>query len=471
MTLASRGWPTIMSASEDDIGSFDPRAWGAVAAVPAPEVKKDVPPPPAKARKPIGGVLPYALSALVLAGGLGAATAMRAPSVPVHEKTAAALPTEVAANGSAAATEAVVQTSRRVLNLKGSGELREALVANGIDAAQSEAAARAGLAILGGAGGELRAEMMITGSKPAKLQRLALSFADSSGAVVEQAADGSFAGRKVAAQLSTVIFVRRGQMGDDNFYTSAVAAGVTDSLISDFANAFVYDFNFQTEIRAGDVFEAAFEQNLNATGQTVGAPRLLYASMATSDKSKQLYRYQAPGEEAGWFDGNGRSIKRSFMRTPVEGARITSKFGPRFHPVLHYTRLHGGTDFAAPVGTPIYAAANGVITSASPSTCAGNMVIMKHDNGWETRYFHLSRYADGLVAGLRVNQGFTVGFVGNTGTCTTGPHLHYEVHINGEKVDPQSIPTEAGVALSGDGLKAFLKERDRIDVARARYTG
>jgi murein DD-endopeptidase MepM/ murein hydrolase activator NlpD len=139
--------------------------------------------------------------------------------------------------------------------------------------------------------------------------------------------------------------------------------------------------------------------------------------------------------------------------------------------VLHYTRLHGGTDFAAPIGTPIFAAANGVVTTASPSSCAGNMVIVKHDNGWETRYFHLVRYADGVVAGLRVNQGFTIGYVGTTGICTTGPHLHYEVHIDGEKVDPQGIQTEEGRALGGDELKAFLKERDRIDVARARYAG
>lgn len=451
-----------MSANEDNVASFDPRAWAGEAAPPKP---------PALSVKPARSgpsVLPYAASAAVLIAGLATATAMRAPVVPVHEAT---ILDAVAENGMAPVAEAASKVSRRVLNLKNSSELREALVANGIDPAQSEAAAKAGLTILGSAGSELRAEMIIAGDKPPKLQRLALSFADSSGAVVEQAADGSFSARKVAAQLSTVIVVRRGQMGDDNFYASAVAAGVTDSLISDFANAFVYDFNFQTEIKAGDVFEAGFEQNLNAQGQAVGAPSLLYASMTTSAKSKQLYRFQAPGEDAGWFDGNGRSIKRSFMRTPVEGARVTSKFGPRFHPVLHYTRLHGGTDFAAPVGTPVYAAANGVIVSATPSGCAGNMVIMKHDNGWETRYFHLSRYGEGVVAGARFSQGYTIGDVGNTGTCTTGPHLHYEVHIDGQKTDPQSIPTEAGVALSGDGLKAFLLERDRIDVARARYTG
>ena len=362
--------------------------------------------------------------------------------------------------------------SRRVLNLKDSSELRDALIANGLNAAEGDAAAKAALGQIGDTRAEMRAEMTIEGAgAESRLQRLAVSFADSSGAIVARQPDGSFSASKVAASLSTDIYVRRGQMDGDNFYSSAVAAGVTDSLIADFANAFVYDFNFQTEIQAGDVFEAAFEQQINAAKQPVGPPKLLYASMTTSTKSRQLYRFQPPGEEAGWFDGNGRTIKRSFMRTPIEGAHVTSKFGMRFHPVLHYTRLHGGTDFAAPIGTPIYAAAAGIVTSASPSSCAGNMVIIKHDNGWETRYFHLSRYADGVVAGLRVNQGFTVGFVGVTGICTTGPHLHYEVHINGEKVDPQSIPTEEGKALAGDALKAFFRERDRIDVARAHYVG
>lgn len=159
------------------------------------------------------------------------------------------------------------------------------------------------------------------------------------------------------------------------------------------------------------------------------------------------------------------------MRTPIEGARITSNFGMRFHPVLHYTRLHGGTDFAAPIGTPIYASADGVVTSASPSSCAGNMVIIQHKDGMETRYFHLSRYADGVVAGFQVKQGFTIGYVGTTGVCTTGPHLHYEVHINGEKVDPMTVVSDAGrKALEGTILAAFKQQRDRVDVARARQT-
>lgn len=362
--------------------------------------------------------------------------------------------------------------SERIVNLSSPAGLRSALIANGIDAASADAAARAALGAMGKRQDEVRAVIALEKQGTAtRLVRLDASFMDSSGAVVTAQPDGTFAARPVAASLSTRIVVARGEMNDTDFYSSAVAAGVTDSLISTFAQAFVYDFNFQTEIKAGDVFEAAFEQNVNAGGQDVGPPRLLFASLTTSDKARAVYRFQPPGEEEGWFDGNGRTVRRSFMRTPVDGARITSHFGMRFHPVLHYTRLHGGTDFAAPIGTPIYAVAGAVVTTSSPSACAGNMVILQHDNGWETRYFHLLRYAPDIHPGLHVEQGHQLGVVGTTGTCTTGPHLHYEVHIKGEKVDPESIPTEQGKILAGDALKAFLKERDRIDVARARYSG
>lgn len=362
--------------------------------------------------------------------------------------------------------------TQHILNLANSASLRDALIANGISADQADAASRSVLAAIGNKGGEVRAVISVEQhGAQAKLIRLEASFADSSGAVASALPDGTFTANAIAASLNSQIVVARGEMNDTDFYSSAVAAGVTDSLITPFAQAFVYDFNFQTEIKAGDIFEAAFEQKVNANGQPVGPPRLLYGSMTTSDKARAVYRFQPSGENEGWFDGNGRSVRRSFMRTPVDGARITSSFGMRFHPVLHYTRLHGGTDFAAPVGTPIYATAGGTIEVANPSSCAGNMVIMKHDNGWETAYFHMAHYAPDIHVGERVEQGHQLGVVGVTGICTTGPHLHYEVHINGGKVDPEQIPTEQGETLKGDILKAFLKERDRIDLARARYAG
>lgn len=360
--------------------------------------------------------------------------------------------------------------SERTVNLASLAGLHNALIANGISSGEADTAVRAILDIVGGRPGEIRAAFWLTQmGKITRLARLDVSFADSSGAIVTAAPGDRFIARSVAPSLDTRIINVRGEMNDTDFYSSAVAAGVTDSLISTFAQAFVYDFNFQTEIKAGDVFEAVFEQKVNDSGQDVGPPRLLFASMITSEKAKQVYYYRPAGEKEGWFDGNGRSIRRSFMRTPVDGARITSHFGMRFHPVLHYTRLHGGTDFAAPVGTPIYATAGGTVEIAKPSSCAGNMVIIRHDNGWETAYFHMDHYAVDIHAGERVEQGHELGVVGTTGVCTTGPHLHYEVHIDGEKVDPESIPTEQGEALKGDSLKAFFKERDRIDVARVRY--
>ena len=154
------------------------------------------------------------------------------------------------------------------------------------------------------------------------------------------------------------------------------------------------------------------------------------------------------------------------MRTPVDGARISSQFGYRTHPILGYTKLHKGTDFAAPTGTPIYAAGDGVIQVAAPRGAAGNFISLQHDNGWRTTYMHLNSFAAVSAPGARVTQGTEIGQVGTTGR-STGPHLHFEVYIDGEPVDSMTIAVEQGVALTGEALKAFARERDRIDTVRA----
>lgn len=358
---------------------------------------------------------------------------------------------------------------RRALQLTNAGELRAALERFGLAPEMAAKVAAEATPALS-AQGEIHAVLEMTGT-PGKLTfiRLEASNPDSSGAIVRMAEGGALATSRVAAQISERIAVMHGIMDGDSFYSSAVGVGVPNVLISPFAKALAFDFDFQREVAAGDAFELAFSQPVNARGEAMGTPVLLYASLTTQTKSASVYRFQQPGSAEEWFDASGRTVARSLMRTPVDGARITSKFGMRFHPVLHYTRLHGGVDFAAPIGTPIYAAAAGTVTSASPSKCAGNMVIIQHDKGMETRYFHLSRYADGLHPGEAVAQGFTIGYVGTTGTCTTGPHLHYEIHINGEKIDPLSIqPTESqSKSLTGPDLERFEKVRDRIDVSRA----
>ena len=158
------------------------------------------------------------------------------------------------------------------------------------------------------------------------------------------------------------------------------------------------------------------------------------------------------------------------MRTPVEGARISSTFGMRVHPVLGFMKMHKGTDFAAPIGTPIYAAGDATVIFAAMAGTAGNRVILKHDNGWETWYLHMNHFGPGITTGVHVHQGQQIGEIGTTGR-STGPHLHYELHVNNEPVDPMSVQMDAGKTLDAAAMKGFFKERDRIDALRAAQTG
>jgi murein DD-endopeptidase MepM/ murein hydrolase activator NlpD len=280
----------------------------------------------------------------------------------------------------------------------------------------------------------------------------------------------AFVARRLAAKLVTQVKVVQGQMDSQSFYSSAVAAGLKDALIPDFFQAFVYDFDFQREIFPGDVFEAAFEQNVNAHGEAVGDLALLYASMVTRAKSRALYRFRPSGAtESAWFDGAGKSIRRSLMRTPVEGARISSTFGMRDHPVLGFTRAHKGTDFATPVGTPVFASGAGRITALGLHGDFGNYIAIRHSPTLSTAYAHLSQFRQGLAIGSTVSQGQQIALTGNTG-LTSGPHLHYEVLVDGQQVDSQTFQTEEGFALAGADLAAFTKQRDRIDVQRTRTT-
>lgn len=405
------------------------------------------------------------MSAVVLAAGGGLAFLSRNPQVPFGAQPGDAAPTDPQPG---AAGGASAPPSRRTLNVSGPAEIETALRSAGIVDADVGTANKLALAALGPAAGEIRLDFDIQGPPGAMtLLQFEATRGDGSGISLKRNAEGGFARERLDAALTTRINVVRGEMDGDSFYTSAVAAGVTDSLISDFANAFSFDFNFQTEVHAGDVFEAAFEQAYNPSDQPVGVPKLVYVSLSTSAKSRSLYRFTAPGETApSWFDGNGHSTVRALMLTPVDGARITSKFGPRFHPVLHFNKMHNGTDFAAPIGTPIYASGNAVVEWAAMKGANGNLTVLRHDNGWRTLYLHQNMFMPGIAPGARVSQGQKIGEIGTTGR-STGPHLHYEVHIDGAPVDPMSIDTGIGKTLSGAALAAFEKERDRIDTHRA----
>ena len=358
-------------------------------------------------------------------------------------------------------------TRERTLIVATADGILDALIASGVASDQAQRASAEVIKSLPQGGGEVTLTFSLAGpERAASIGSLQASLTDGSSVIVRTTPDG-FSVQRRAAKLDTRIKVVRGEMDGESFYTSAVSAGVTDSLISEFAAAFSFDFNFQTEVGPGDIFEAAFEQVYTEAGQMVGQPQLHYVSLSTAAKSRSLYRFTPPGEsQASWFDGNGKSIVRSLMRTPIDGARITSKFGPRFHPVLRFDRMHNGTDFAAPTGTAIYASGDAIVQSAGMKGANGNMTILRHDNGWLTYYLHQDRFMPGIEPGARVRQGQKIGEVGTTGR-STGPHLHYEVRIDGQPVDPMRIDTGNGVNLSGSALAAFRKERDRIDAARA----
>ncbi len=400
-------------------------------------------------------------AAILIAGGITAAVS--------HPKPAAAPVAAAAAAEAAVSAAPSAGSATRIMTLASPADLISALTASGLSPAEAQKASIAALNALGGKSDQIRVELSLTDGASPILQRAGITFDDSSGAVVTRGADGAFSAVPVAAQLKTVVIVKRGEMDTNSFYSSAVSAGITDSLITPFANAFAYDFDFQREVKPGDVFEAAFEQAQNAAGQAVGQPRLIYASLSTEEKSKAVYFFKPADTDAGWFDGNGVSIIKSFMRTPIDGAHITSQFGMRVHPVQGFMKMHEGTDFGAPIGTPIYAAGDGTVTWAAMKGPNGNLVILQHDNGWQTFYLHMSRFGDGITAGVRVHQGQTIGYVGTTGR-STGPHLHYAMKIDGQAVDAMKVPLESGHPLSAANVTAFQKERDRIDSIRAQAT-
>ena len=439
--------------------SFDPKTWGRAAAPPPPPAippAKDAAAPAAKSRR--GLLLPIGLAVVAVVAAATVVFVLQGHHRAGPTDTAGAPPT------------AAIQGQRRTLVVSGPTEIQGALTSAGVPAAEAADVAKMATGRIAGTG-DLTLIMMIDPKVGgAHLVSLDARRDDGSGVVIQADASGAYHAKVTAADLKTVVKAVRGEMDAYSFYSSAVSQHLTDSLISPFAQALAFDFDFQREIHAGDVFEAVFEDRQNSRGESVGVGRLLYVSMETKDKSRALYWFQPATGDPGWFDGNGRSTVRSLMRTPVEGARISSTFGMRVHPVLGFMKMHKGIDFAAPVGTPIYAAGDGAVTFAAMAGTAGNRVILHHDNGWETWYLHMSAFGPGVVVGARVHQGQQIGAIGTTGR-STGPHLHYEVHVDNEPVDPASLQMASGRSLDGTALKAFLKERDRIDALRAAQNG
>lgn len=298
-------------------------------------------------------------------------------------------------------------------------------------------------------------------------QLTGVAFRSEPGASVaaNRTAAGGFEAREVQMPLTFEI-ARIAAPVETSLYSSALELGATDREVAALADAFSYDVDFQRDVRPGDNFELVFERFYDDEGNTVRTGDLLFVSLESSRGSREFYQFMAPGDSRpDWYDAEGKSARRFLMKTPINGARLSSGFGMRRHPILGYSRMHRGTDFAAPTGTPILAAGDGTIERAGPFSSFGNYVRIRHANGYETAYAHLSRFARGMRAGARVRQGQIIGYVGTTGR-STGPHLHYEVMRRGQQVNPMSLRVANGRNLTGRALELFMIERERINTLR-----
>ena len=251
----------------------------------------------------------------------------------------------------------------------------------------------------------------------------------------------------------------------NNLYSSAVEAGIEPNIIADFANIFGFEVDFQRDIRSGDRFEVYYERYVDEDNIVRNTGKIIYASMFVNNKELSLYNFKYNNKE-GYCDVDGKSVIKTLMKTPINGARLSSSFGLRKHPILGYNKLHQGTDFAARRGTPIMASGSGIITKAQKYKGYGNYVSIKHNSTYVTAYGHMSKYGRGIKKGVRVNQGQIIGYVGSTG-MSTGPHLHYEVIKNGKRINSQRLKLPTGKVLNNEARNKYEVDRIKIDVRLA----
>ena len=251
----------------------------------------------------------------------------------------------------------------------------------------------------------------------------------------------------------------------NNLYSSAIETGIEPNIIVEFARIFGFEVDFQRDIRKGDWFEILYEKFEDDNGKVRDTGKIIYASMYVNGEEINLYNFKYNKIED-FYDIKGKSITKSLMKTPINGARLSSSFGMRKHPILGYNKMHRGTDFAAPSGTPIMASGSGTVTRARWCGGGGNCVKIKHNSTYETIYAHMKAFAKGIREGKKVKQGQIIGYVGSTG-LSTGPHLHYEVLINGKKVNSQKLKLPSGKILNGNARKQFELDRIKIDLKLA----
>ena len=252
----------------------------------------------------------------------------------------------------------------------------------------------------------------------------------------------------------------------DSLYNSAVNINIKPNIIVEFARLYGFQIDFQRDIWKDDSFQIIYEEFVNENNKIVDTGEIIFANLNLQNDNFQLYKYEYDKDKIDYFDENGKSVKKTLMKTPINGARLSSSYGKRKHPILGYTKMHTGTDFAAPTGTPIMASGDGKVIKAGWCGGGGNCVKIKHNSTYQTVYAHMSKFGRGIKKGVRVKQGQIIGYVGSTG-MSTGPHLHYEVIVNGKKVNSQKLKLPSGKILKGESRKDFEVAKIKIDVLKS----
>ena len=248
----------------------------------------------------------------------------------------------------------------------------------------------------------------------------------------------------------------------NSLYSAAINSKVNPDTIIEFARIFGFEIDFQRDIRKNDYFKIVYDKYFDENNEMVKTGSILFAHMSVNGREITLYKFGSD-KSYGYFDVNGKSVEKALMKTPINGARLSSSYGMRKHPILGFNKMHAGTDFAAPMGTPIMASGSGTITRAKWCGGGGNCIKIKHNSTYETIYAHMKSFAQGMKVGKKVRQGQIIGYVGSTG-MSTGPHLHYEVIVNGKKVNSQTLKLPSGKTLKDDERKKFEVHRIKTDV-------
>ncbi len=274
----------------------------------------------------------------------------------------------------------------------------------------------------------------------------------------------TFAKREIVTNLKKKIVLKEGII-KSSLYKSATNENISPNIIIEFARLYGFQIDFQRDIRKNDSFQIVYETFIDENGEIFENGNIIYANLILRGQYNQLYYFKKKNYN-GHYDENGKSVKKALMKTPINGARLSSSFGMRKHPILGYNKMHRGTDFAAPEGTPIMASGDGVITKAGWCGGGGNCVKIKHNKTYQTVYAHMKNFSNISIPGNRVKQGQVIGYVGSTG-LSTGPHLHYEVIENGKKINSQLLKLPPGKSLEGTNRKQFEIVRIKTDVLKS----